>query len=302
MDHKTKRFVKFAVVFTAILAVCTFFSKSFYNYRIPTVTVAFPRQGNLDLSVEGDAEIGYSSVRAVYCEVDGRIKRILAEAGEEVTAGQTVMQLETYGTGEITEITAPKDGIVTGIGVDEGMYVSSMQNTVLYKYAEKSSEWTAYLLIGDEQKEFVSVDSVPVFQIEGIKGYVEGTIRSITAYADQQMSGWQIQMSLESEDGDLEGRQAKVTIGSEPWIYDTLIPVSALRRDSEGYFCLVLRQNESVLGKGYVAHRMSVELLDSDREYCAVRGLPSDEQVIITATDVIRDGSNVYYGGYIEEE
>lgn len=297
MDQKTKKFVKLAVVFAAVLAVCTFFSKSLYNYRIPTVTVAFPRQGSLDLSVEGDTEIGYSSVNAVYCEVDGRVKRILVEAGEEVSMGQTVMQFEAYGTGEIIDITAPEEGIITGIGVNEGMYVSSMQNTVLYRYAEKSFEWTAYLLIDDEQKEFITIDSVPVFRIEGIRYPVEGTIRSITAYADQHMSGWQIQMSLEAEDGNLVGRQAKVIIDNELQMYDTLIPVSALRRDSEGYFCLVLRQNESVLGKGYVAHRMSVELLDSDREYCAVRGLPSDEQVIITATDVIRDGSNVYYGG-----
>lgn len=302
MDHKTKKFVNLAVVFVAVLTVCTFFSKSLYNYRIPTVTVAFPRQGNLDLSVEGEAEIGYSSVKDVYCEVDGRVKRILIEVGEEVSVGQTIMQFEIYGTGEITDITAPKEGIITGIGVAEGMYVSSMQNTVLYRYAEKSSEWTVYLLIDDDQRELITPDSVPVFQIEGIGYPVEGIIRSITAYADQQMSGWQIQMSLESEEDNLEGRQVKVTINNEIHIYDTLIPVSALRRDTQGYFCLVLRQNKSVLGKGYVAYRMSVELLDSDREYCAVRGLPSDEQVIITATDLIRDGSNVYYGGNITEE
>lgn len=96
--------------------------------------------------------------------------------------------------------------------------------------------------------------------------------------------------------------QAAVTINNELQVYDTLIPTSALRKDSKGYFCLVLRQNKSVLGKGYVAYRIYVELLDSDREYCAVRGLPSDEQVIITATDVIRDGSSVYYGGYNTEE
>lgn len=297
MDKKTNRFVKAAVVFVTVVVVCTFFSKSLYNYHIPTVTVASPKQGSLDLSVEGNTEIGYSNVSAVYCDVDGRVKRILIEAGEEVSAGQTIMQFEVPGTGEVIDVTAKKAGTVTEIGVDEGMYISSMQNTVLYQIAEKSSEWTAYLLISEEQRELVAFDSVPVFQIEGVSGPVTGTINAITAYADYRTSGWQIQMLLQSEDGNLAGKQAKVTINNELQIYDALIPASALRKDDKSYYVLVLRENQSVLGRGFVAHRMSVELLGSDQEYCAVRGLPTDEQVIITATDVIADGSNVYYGG-----
>lgn len=297
MDKKIKRFMKAAVIFVAVVIVCTFFSKSLYNYRIPTVTVDFPKQGCLDLSVKGDTEIGYFNVNVVYCDVDGRVKRILIDAGEEVSTGQTIMEFEAPGTGEVIDVTAKKTGIVTKIGVEEGMYVSSMQNTVLYQIAEKSSEWTAYLLISDEQRELVTFDSVPVFQIEGVSGSVTGTINAITAYADYQMSGWQIQMLFKSEDENLAGKQAKVTINNESQMYDTLVPTSALRKDAESYYVLVLRENQSVLGRGYVAHRISVELLDSDQEYCAVRGLSSDEQVIITATDVIGDGSNVYYGG-----
>lgn len=144
MDKKTKRFRKAAVVFAAVVVVSTFFSRSLYNYRIPTVIVTSPKQGNLNLAEEGETEI---------------------------------------------------------------------------------------------------------------------------------------------------------LAGSELQPYDVLIPASALRKDYEGYYVLVLRENQSVLGRGYVAHRMSVELLDSDQEYCAVRGLPTDEQVILTGTDVIGDGSNVYYGG-----
>lgn len=297
MEKKTKRFMKAAVIFVAVVIVCTFCSKSLYNYRIPTVTVGFPKQGCLDLSVKGDTEIGYFNVNAVYCDVDGRVKRILIDAGEEVSAGQTIMKFEVPGTGEVIDVTAKKTGIITKIGVEEGMYVSSMQNTVLYQIAEKSSEWMAYLLISDEQRELVTFDSVPVFQIAEVSSPVTGTIKAITAYADYQMSGWQIQMLFKSEDENLAGKQAKVTINNDAQMYDTLVPTSALRKDSESYYVLVLRENQSVLGRGYVAHRISVELLDSDQEYCAVRGLSSDEQVIITATDVIGDGSNVYYGG-----
>ena len=79
--------------------------------------------------------------------------------------------------------------------------------------------------------------------------------------------------------------------------YDALIPASALRTDAAGYYVLVLHKEDSVLGKGYVAHRISVDLLDSDKTYCAVRGLPTDETVIVSATSEIADGSKVCYEG-----
>ncbi len=42
---------------------------------------------------------------------------------------------------------------------------------------------------------------------------------------------------------------------------------------------------------------MGVTLLDSDEDYCAVRGIPSDEHVIVAATGEIGDGSNVFFEG-----
>ena len=79
--------------------------------------------------------------------------------------------------------------------------------------------------------------------------------------------------------------------------YDALIPVAALRTDATGYYVLVVHKEDSVLGKGYFANRISVDLLGSDQIYCAVRGLPTDEIVIVSATGEIADRSKVYYEG-----
>ena len=70
-----------------------------------------------------------------------------------------------------------------------------------------------------------------------------------------------------------------------------------MRKDSVGYYVLALKKEDSVLGNSYVAHRVSVDLLNSDETYCAVRGLPTDEAVIIASTCEITDGSKVYYEG-----
>ena len=95
----------------------------------------------------------------------------------------------------------------------------------------------------------------------------------------------------------LAGERVKITIREEGELYDTLIPAAALCKDATGYYVLVMRENDSVLGEGYKAHRMSVDLLDSDEACCAVRGLPADELVIIASIGEIADGSNVFYEG-----
>ena len=54
------------------------------------------------------------------------------DVGDEVKAGQTLMRVERSGTGEMYDVRSDKDGIISWIGVSKGIYVSSMQNTVLY--------------------------------------------------------------------------------------------------------------------------------------------------------------------------
>lgn len=300
MDKKERRkviFKKIFVVVIAILLILTFSSKSFYNYRLPVVTASLPKQGKLVFSAEGVSELTYAYVESFYADIDGRIREILVETGEEVRKGQSLIRFELSGTGEMYDVTAPKDGIITWISANKGMYVSSMQNTILYEIAEKSEEWVCSLIISDDQLEHISMESIPVLEIVSRNETVEGEIRSIIAYADQNMEGYKVNITVRMADDSLAGERVNVTVKEDGEQYDTLIPVAALCKDATGYYVLVLQENDSVLGEGYKAHRMSVDLLDSDESYCAVRGLPTDELVIIASTSEIADGSNVFYEG-----
>lgn len=62
MNHKEKKrnFAKAFGIFLGIVLVLTFFSKSIYNYRLPVVSIATPKQGKLSFTVEDTAEISYS--------------------------------------------------------------------------------------------------------------------------------------------------------------------------------------------------------------------------------------------------
>lgn len=298
VTEKRKGIVKrmFVILFTLLL-VLTFISKSLYNYRLPVVTASLPKQGKLAFTVEGTSEITYAYVESFYADIDGRIKEILVKTGEKVRKGQPLIRFELSGTGKMYDVTAAKDGIITSITADKGMYVSSMQNTILYEIAEKSEEWVCSLIISDDQLEHISMKSVPVLEILSRNETVEGEIRSITAYANQNVEGYKVNITVRMADDSLAGERVNVTVKEDGELYDTLIPAEALCKDAAGYYVLVLQENDSVLGEGYKARRMSVDLLESDESYCAVRGLPTDELVIIASTGEIADGSNVFYEG-----
>lgn len=299
MNHKEKKssFAQLFGVFLGIVLVLTFFSKSIYNYRLPDVSIAMPKQGKLSFTVEDTAEISYSHVDSAYADIDGRVKDILVQAGDEVKKGQCLMQFEAAETRKINDIVAEDDGIITSVGVKKGMYISSMQNIILYERAKISEEWTIAVFVTDEQLEYVSKDSIVNVQVEELSESFTGKIQSIVPYADQSKTGYRVQITIISKNAEIAGKKAKVTIKKESEQYDVIIPVAALRKDSAGYYVLVLKKEESVLGNGYVAHRVSVDLLNSDETYCAVRGVPTDEPVIIASTSEIADGSKVYYEG-----
>lgn len=296
-ERRKRNFKKVFLALAVILLVLTFFSKSLYNYRLPVVEVTLPKQGVLSFTVEGTGAFDYSHIDSFYAEIDGRVREILVSEGDEVKKGQCLMRFQLNGTGEMYDVVAAESGIVTSIGVKQGMYVSSMQNTVLYEIAEKSEEWTCYLIINEEQLEYVDINSTPVLYVESRNETVEGEIMSIAGYVGQNQTGYKVNIRVSLDDATLYGEKVNITIKNDSMVYDALIPAAALRKDATGYFVLVLQKDNGVLGSGYEAHRMSVDLLDSDGSYCAVRGLPLDERAIIASTGEIRDGSDVFYEG-----
>lgn len=296
-EKRKKSFQKIFIALVLIMLVLTFFSKSLYNYQLPVVEVTLPKQGGLNFTVEGTGSFDYAHIDSFYAEIDGRVREILVSEGDEVKKGQCLMRFQMNGTGEIYDVTAAESGIITSIGVEQGMYVSSMQNTVLYEIAEKSEEWICNLIISEEQLEYIDLDSIPVLHIKSRNETVEGEIISITGYVGQKGTGYKVNIRVALDDATLYGEKVNITVKNESMLYDTLIPVAALRKDATGYFVLVLQTDDGVLGNGYEAHRMSVDLLDSDETYCAVRGLPMDERVIIASTGKINDGSDVFYEG-----
>lgn len=90
------------------------------------------------------------------------------------------------------------------------------------------------------------------------------------------------------------GQKASFEVKRSGEIYNTVIPAAALRKDTEGWYCLAARRQKTILGEEYRAVRIDLRLLLAGDASAAVEGALSAEEPIITGSDrVINAGDRV---------
>lgn len=297
MNIKNKKlFIKIMMVFLLLVLFFTFFSKTIYNYNLPTVTLVNPSAGELNNVVEGSSYVAYSNTWNIYGEVNGRVREILVSSGEKVKKGQPLMIVQPDTDENEVEIQASKDGVVLAIGIQKDMYIMAAQNTVLVQMAEESKEWRVDLEVDAESASQINTDSQVSLDIKDIPQQVEGKITDVASYiGNDGEEGYTISISLEYDDAIIAGKQADIVICQTSKEYSTILPNYALNKDAKGYYVLVLTEKESILGNNYVAKRISVDLLDTDSSHVAVMGINADMPIIASSTAEIEEGSRVKY-------
>lgn len=101
-------------------------------------------------------------------------------------------------------------------------------------------------------------------------------------------------LTFELEGDVSSGSELTISVGSKSATYDTIIPNSAIRSDTNGSFVLAVVAKNSPLGNRYIAKRVSVEVVASDDENSAVTGgLSNGDYVITTTSAPVKDGDMV---------
>lgn len=89
------------------------------------------------------------------------------------------------------------------------------------------------------------------------------------------------------------GSNLTLSIGQRSANYDTIIPKSALRQDTNGYFVLVITVKSSPLSNRYIATRVDVQVLAEDDTSAAVSGISNGDFVITTSNQPVEAGHQV---------
>ncbi len=101
-------------------------------------------------------------------------------------------------------------------------------------------------------------------------------------------------LTFELEGDVTSGEQITVSVGSKSAGYDTVIPNSAIRTDTNGSFVLAIEAKNSPIGNRYIAKRVNVEVVASDDENSAVTGALSNGDFVITTTSApVKSGDQV---------
>lgn len=155
-----------------------------------------------------------------------------------------------------------------------------------------SDNYICELNIDSKEREKINQDSTVKIRITGISSEIKGEILSIDKIDGTDI--FEVKIGIKSEQ-KLSGQSCKVTIENTSEIYDILVDNAAIRKDSEGYYIFVLKEEKDRLKKKYTIKRVAVELLESDEKYSAIEGLQLLEPVVVRSDKNIYNGNRVKY-------
>lgn len=89
------------------------------------------------------------------------------------------------------------------------------------------------------------------------------------------------------------GTTINLSIGQRSATYNTIVPKSALREDTNGHFVLVVTSKNTPLGNRYTATRVDVQVLAEDDTSAAVSGIAENDYVITTSSKPLDAGTQV---------
>ena len=189
-----------------------------------------------------------------------------------------------------TEIKATVSGTINSVNIAAGDEVEAGQT--VFEIIMTDQGYTMECSVTNAQASRLSVG-----QEAEVQYYYWGTKPSVRISAiknDPNNSGKGKLVTFTVEGDISDGTNLTITVGSRGSSYDTIVPNSAIREDSEGKFVLLVVSKPSPLGNRFFAERKNVEVLASDATKSAIDATLSWGDYIITNSSVpISDGMQI---------
>lgn len=217
------------------------------------------------------------------------------------TARKALEQLLSYQNAG-GKILAEQDCTVLTSGIQAGAFTTGaevlvignggwkLKGLVTLKDKEKLRAGAeAEIRLGAGKKRTVKIESIGAESISNA-GSAAG---ENPASAQLVQACWYAELPENTTVNSGESFEWMVQSGSEKE-YEQLIPLSALREDSNGAYCLIISEEESMLGTVQTARRVPVTVLEKDSENAAVTSsLKDTDQVIVSSEKYVGEGDRV---------
>jgi len=188
-----------------------------------------------------------------------------------------------------TEIKANVSGTVSAINVSAGKDTTAGSPMAVIDVVDRG--YTIKIPVTNDQAKQVKVGDTADITNYYWGNDLTATLEAITS--DPQKPG-QGKLLIFRITGEIDaGTNISLSIGQKSANYDTIIPKSALREDSNGSFVLVVVAKNTPLGNRYIATRADVQVLAQDDTNAAVSGLSAGDYVITTSSKPLEAGTQV---------
>ena len=187
------------------------------------------------------------------------------------------------------EVTAKTAGTISEINVKAGGEAASGTPLATIELTDRG--YTVSISATAEQAKKVSVGDTAEVSSYWWGSEIKAVLDSIK---NDPSSGGKNKLLVFTVSGDVEpGTNVSLSIGQKSQNYDSIVPKSAVRSDTNGKFVLVLTEKPSPIGNRYVATRVDVQVLAEDDVSVAVTGLSYGDYVITTSSKPIEAGTLV---------
>lgn len=188
-----------------------------------------------------------------------------------------------------TEIKANVSGVVSAINVSAGKETTAGSPMAVINVVDRG--YTIKIPVTNEQAKQVKVGDTAEVSNYYWGNDIQAPLESITSDPDKPGQGKLLIFRITGEIDD--GTTISLSIGQRSANYDSIIPKSALREDTNGHFVLVVTAKSSPLGNRYIATRVDVQVLAEDDTNAAVSGLAQGDYVITTSSKPLEAGTQV---------
>lgn len=188
-----------------------------------------------------------------------------------------------------TEITSPISGTVTDISVTAGTTVNA--NDVMMTIQPENKAYVLQFSVTENQAKKVRVGDTA----EILNNWYGNDVSAVVSAIRKDSQNRSNSIIICEMKGDVSvGDSYTLSIGEQSSNYDTIVPTSAIREDSNGKFILIIESKSTPLGNRYYARRVDVDVITSDDTKSAVTGaLEGYEYVITTTTKPIKENEQV---------
>ena len=272
-------------------------SNANYNLSVKKLTGTNTAEANNLQAQLNTATVALTDANTALTSATNDQKKVTDKISGEVTIAsayktmtdlqEEVAKLQAKSIG--TEITSPISGTVTDIAVTAGTTVNA--NDVMMTIQPENKAYVLQFSVTENQAKKVRVGDTA----EILNNWYGNDVSAVVSAIRKDSQNRSNSIIICETKGDVSvGDSYTLSIGEQSSNYDTIVPTSAIREDSNGKFILIIESKSTPLGNRYYARRVDVDVITSDDTKSAVTGaLEGYEYVITTTTKPIKENEQV---------